>query len=132
MAKAVFLMLCVLISEVSDSREHGVAGGLPQPAEGCIRQVFGQGFQKIGVPRLRPARCQIIQNDFHFFESLAAGDALPARFIRQKADEVAGNIHHAGAVIHDDHAAGPHHGSRTRQCIKVNGQIKGGFGKAPA
>jgi hypothetical protein len=53
-----------------------------------------------------------------------AGGTLAARFIREKFDEVSGNIHHAGVLIHDDHAAGTHHGACLGEFIKAHFQVQ--------
>ena len=65
-------------------------------------------------------------------EPLAARSAFAARFFRQEGDEVAGDIHHAGLIVHDDHSARTHHGSRFRQAVEIDRHVEVGFGQAAA
>ena len=53
-------------------------------------------------------------------DSHTAGGTFAAGFIHGKLQEELGDIHHAGGLVHDDQAAGAHHGADCDQIIVVD------------
>ena len=41
----------------------------------------------------------------------------------EKIEKITGYIDHTGILVHNDHAAGTHHGSDLGQFIEINAQI---------
>ncbi len=60
----------------------------------------------------------------HPLRSLAAGEALAARLVLEEAHEVLGDVHHAGVLVHDDHAARTHDRPGLPQAVEVDGKIE--------
>src|SRR5208337_1954903 len=54
----------------------------------------------------------------------AAGNALAAGFGHAELHEVARHVHHAGAVVHDDHAAGAHDRAEFPERFIVHGEFE--------
>src|SRR5208337_2949167 len=62
----------------------------------------------------------------------AAGNALAAGFGHAELHEVVRHVHHAGAVVHDDHAAGAHDGTEFPERFIVYGEVEELFRDAAA
>src|SRR5208282_109959 len=57
------------------------------------------------------AAADFLQQIQHLLGADAAGRAFAAGFIAAKLEEKPGDVHHAGILVHDDHAAGTHDGA---------------------
>ncbi len=102
-----FLLLHVIVvlsPEIAQRCQHGVRSGLPQAAQGGIPHHLGQLFQGRQIFLRRFPLCYVRRNLQHLLGALPAGETLAAGLILQKAQKVLGHVHHAGALIHDDHA----------------------------
>ena len=62
----------------------------------------------------------------------AAGHALAAALLGGELEEELGEVDHAGAVVHDDHAAGAHHGAGGDQALEVDRRVEQVGGQAAA
>ncbi len=123
-ATVVVDMRLILRLEIPDRAEHRVSGGPAQLAQAGLVDGMGNGFQEFNVSGLAGAIADTGQDAVHGMQSFPAGSAFPAGFIHQKTDEVPSDIDHAGPVIHDDHAAGTHHGANLGQGIEIDGHIE--------
>ena len=68
----------------------------------------------------------------HLGRAGAAGNALAAGLGHAELDEEAGDVDHAGRVVHDDHAARAHHGADLDQSVIADANIEQFSGKASA
>src|SRR5699024_136557 len=120
----------VLVPKVVHRGEHGIRCGLPQRAQGSVPDdagevpEFGQVF--FGAPPFGD-----------FFEQLqqpliadAARGALAAGFLYGEFEVELGYGDHAVVLVHDNHAARPHHGTAGEQVVVVDGGVEVLFGKA--
>ena len=53
-----------------------------------------------------------------------AGHALAATLFGGELEEELGEVHHAGGVVHHDHAAGAHHGAGGEQALEIDGLVQ--------
>ena len=122
----------VFVIEVFQGREHGVRGGLPQSAE---RRVLDDVAQVAQVLQVLHGAFALGDAGEDFQEALvadAAGGAFPAGFLHDELQVEFGDRHHAVVLVHDNHAAGTHHGAGCQQVVKVNGGVEVLFGQAAA
>ena len=57
-------------------------------------------------------------------EPVAARGAVAARLGGQEAQEVLGDVHHAGVLVHHDHAAGTHHRALGHERVEVHRHVE--------
>ena len=105
-------MVVVLGAEVAQRGKDRVGRRLPQPAQGRNLDLRGQLLQHGDVLLLALALGDAGEDLEHPLRPDAAEGALPARLALDEGEEVAGHVHHAGGLVHDDHAAGAHDGTR--------------------
>src|SRR5215469_9011293 len=72
------------------------------------------------------------ENSVHLISSHPTGNAFAAGFGHAKVHKVSSYVHHARALIHDDHAAGTHNGTCLRQRLILDWHIEVFIGQAPA
>ena len=72
------------------------------------------------------------QQGVHLGRAGAAGNAFAAGLGHAELDEEAGDIDHAGGVVHDDHAAGTHHGADLDECVVADADVEQLGGQAAA
>ena len=89
-------------------------------------------FKQLDVALFAAAFANLVEDEAHLAQALATGRALSAAFLAQEIDVVARDFDHAAAIVHDDHAAGAHHGAIFNQRVEVNRQIEQAFGDAAA
>ena len=68
----------------------------------------------------------------HARRALAAGRALAAAFAAQELHEEARDVDHAGALVHDDHAARTHRRAELLEGLVVGGHVEQGGRHAAA
>ena len=56
----------------------------------------------------------------HLTQTLATGRTLATRFLAQEVHIVSRDLAHAAVVVHDDHAAGAHHGPVLLERVEVH------------
>ena len=61
-----------------------------------------------------------------------AGGAFAAGLINREFQEELGDVHHAGVLVHDDQAAGTHHGADGDEVVIVDGGVDQARGDAAA
>jgi len=66
----------------------------------------------------------------HALAAHAARDALATRLCGSKGQKELAKLDHASGLIHDDHAAGAHHGTRLLQRVEIDAQVESRCGNA--
>ena len=102
----------IFTSEIFKGGEHRVGGCLAQAAHGRLLDGFCQFLQKLQVSRFSLALCNALQDLQHPPGAITAGEAFSAGLVTDKVHEIPGRIHHAGVLVHDNQAAGPHDGPK--------------------
>ena len=100
----------VLVAEVAEGGQHRVGRGGAQRAERGLLHHHRPAPPAVSMSPSRPRPWQMsVRMSSICLEPFAAGRALAAGLVFQEVEEVAGDVHHAGVLVHDDHAAGAHH-----------------------
>ena len=73
-----------------------------------------------------------LQQVVHLRRADAAGHALAARLAHAEFHEVRGHVHHAGRLVHDDHAARAHDRADLAERLVVDGHVEELRGDAAA
>ena len=123
----------VFVAEISERGQRRVRRGLAESAQrggfhggaklrerlqvGLGASAFGdarENFQKLR--RAEPARC-----------------TLAATFLGGEGEEIARQVHHAGVLVHDNHAAAAHDRAMADQLLVINARVEqGGWNTAAA
>ena len=91
-----------------------------------------QALKQLDVAFLAAAFADVRQDGAHLAQAFAARRAFSAAFLAQEIDVIPRHFHHARTVVHDDHAAGSHHGAVFGQRVEVHRQVEQGFRNAAA
>ncbi len=94
----------ILIPEVLDRAQNGVRRRSSQGTEGSLSNYPSQFLQELNIPLLSPPLRNVIQYLVHPLGTFTTGGALPTGLIPEEVDEVLGDVHHAGVLVHDDHS----------------------------
>ena len=122
----------VFMAELLNGGKHRVGRGLAQAAQGRGLDVLRQVFQPLDIAVLALAFANAVEDFQHAARADAAGGALAAAFIHGEIQEEAGDVHHTVVLVHDDHAAGAHHGAGRDQVVIVHGGVEHVRGQAAA
>ena len=105
--------ISVLVAEVAQVLSTGFGAAWPRPHRLVRADHVAQLFEPLQVGRGRRApRLIRVRSRCMLHGAGAAGDALAARLVHAELHEVPGDVHHAGRLVHDDHAAGAHDRAR--------------------
>jgi hypothetical protein len=108
----------VLVAEPAQCAQHRVGRRLAEAAEARVLDDAGKLLE---LDDALEARQRIVAALFarrprdrgqdleHPPRAFAAGDALAAALALDEVHEELGDVHHAGVLVHDDHAAAAHH-----------------------
>ena len=105
---------------------------MPEGAEAAVLHDFGDLLEQLNIPGLALSLGDSFESLQRSPQPFAAGRAFAARFLCQEGDEVPGDVHHAGLIVHDDHAARTHHGSRFGQAVEIDRHVEVRFGQTAA
>ena len=114
----------VLVAEVAQRRQHRVGRRLAEAAERRLPDHLAQARQPVQVVgRASPLR-DGGQHVEHLARADPAGHALAARLALREGQEEAGDVHHAGGVVDDDHAARAHDRAGGAQVLVVDARVE--------
>ena len=122
----------VLVTEVTDRREHGVGGRLAEAAERGLADRLAEGHEALDVALLALTVADALHDLEHPLGADAARRALAAALFLRELEEEAGDVDHAGVLVHDDDAAGAHDGAELLQGGVVDGHVEVLLGDAAA
>ena len=120
-------VLFVFVAKIAERGEHRVGGRSPQAADASRLDRQGQLLQLFQVARLALAGADAVEDVEHPPGADAAERTLAARLVLGEAEEVAGDIDHAVAVVQHHQAAGAHDRADLGQGFVVDGRV-GQFG----
>jgi len=95
----------IFIPEIADGGQDRVGGSLTQAAQRTGFYRRAQLLEHFDIAFLPVPAGDVIQSLIHALDAFTTGRALAAGFEPGKVKEVAGDIDHAGALVHDDHTA---------------------------
>ena len=101
-------MALVVLAEVAQRGLHRLAGALTQTAERGMGDRVGEILEKLDILFASLVADDALESFQHALRTLAAGDALAAGFLLREFHEEAGDLRHAGVLVHDDETAGAH------------------------
>ena len=114
----------VFITEILQGCQHRVGGALPQAAEAGVFHQIAEVFQG-GQIVWRPPSCRYLREGIMDLpRSHPAGHAFTAGLGHTELHKEFRHIHHAGGLIHDDHAAGTHDRADLGQGVIVHRHIQ--------
>ena len=131
----------ILVPEPPQGAEHRVGSRLPESAQAGILDGFGKAgevhhafktLERIDPFFMFPAVRYPFDNFEHSPRAFAARNAFTAAFALNEVHEKFGHIHHACVLIHDNEAAGTHHGAHLFQVFVVDIDIEMLLGDAAA
>ena len=132
-AALVHNVLHILVSEVAQRAQHRIGRRHAQSAQTGF---LDRAAQDRPADRDRPCVAIAVadsrQQRKHLRGAGAAGNAFAAGLRHAELHEEAGHIDHARGVVHDDHAAGAHHGADADQRLVADLQVEMLFGNAAA
>ena len=111
-------------AEMLQRAHHRVRRALSQTAQRRGVNLLAQQFQPFDVAVLAFAVADALQDFQHALGAHAAGRALAAGLVLGEFHEEAGDVHHAGLVVHDDQTAGTHHRARRRQRFVIDRAVE--------
>ncbi|MFM1944517.1 MAG: hypothetical protein RI897_3499 [Verrucomicrobiota bacterium] len=94
--------------EVAEGAEEGVGGGHAEAAEGGFADEGCEFLEEFEVLERAVPFTDAVEDIVHLAGADAAGDTFAAGFFHTELHEEAGDIDHAGGVVHDDEATGAH------------------------
>src|ERR1051325_9610259 len=94
-----------LIAEFFDKCRRGHCRRVPEGADRISHNVAADVENQIQIRRFPLTVFDAVKNFFHPVTTLATRTALAARLMSVKTSDVPGCAHHAGGLVHDDHAA---------------------------
>ena len=114
----------VFLPKMLDGGQDRIGAGLAQAAErgGLHRLADALQLFDVSLPTFSPGNSG--QDFEHLGGPQTAGRAFAAGFILGEGEEITGNIHHAGILIHDDHPARTHHGAHLAQGVIIDGDVQ--------
>ena len=113
----------ILIPEVFQGGQHRIGGGLAQGAQGGVLQVVAQLLDGVQVLQGALAIGDLAQQVVQPLGADPAGDALAAGLVHAELQEELGDVHHTVVLVHDDQAAGAHHGANGGERVIVDGGV---------
>ena len=116
-------MLLVFLTEIADGSQYRVGRRLPQSAKRTRLNLLAHLQEQVNVLHLAPPVGDIVQDVQHLFRPQTAGNALTAGLVLGKGEEIAGDIDHAGLLVHDHHTPRPHNRARLSQRLVVDGLV---------
>ena len=122
----------VFITEELDGSQHGICRRTSQRSQRSVLHHAADFLKQLDIALFAAAFANLVENVAHLPQAFAARRAFSAAFLVQEVNVVARNLHHAAAIVHDNHAAGAHHGAVLGQRIKINRQVQQAFGNAAA
>ena len=117
-------MCLIFVAEVPESGEHRIGSRLSQTAERIVLYIVAELFQLIQIRHVGLPLGDLCKDLQHTLGADPAGGTFAAGFLYRKFKKKFGNIHHTVVFIHNDQAAGAHHGADGNQIVIVNGNIK--------
>ncbi len=122
----------ILVPEILQGGEHRVGGRLAQGAQGGVLQVVAQLLDGVQVLQGAVAIGDLGEQVVEPLGADAAGRALAAALVHAELQEELGDVHHAVVLVHDDEAAGAHHGADGGEGLVVDGGVDETGGDAAA
>ena len=122
----------VFFREVRHRGENRVRGGLAEGAEGAV---FDDGGEFLHVFESLFGALSFGDGGEHFEQTLradTAGRALTAGFVDDEVHVEVGDVNHAVVFVHDDRAAGAHHGAAGDESVVVDRGVEVFLGQAAA
>src|SRR5436305_11063038 len=101
-----------LVLETLDERLHRTDRRVPQGAERIAADVAADREEDLAVALGPLAVLDPLEHQLHPVRPLAAGRALPARFMVEELRQARHRAHHAGGHVHQDHRRGAEHRAR--------------------
>ena len=95
----------ILVAEVTERADDRDGCALAEPAQTVACDFIAQVLQPLDIAFLAFAVADFLQQLEDAARSDTAGRAFPARFGLREIHEVAGNVDHAGGLVHDDQPA---------------------------
>ena len=114
----------ILVAECADGADNRQRCAFAETAESCAGDHVCQNKQFIQVFRFAFAFYDTLQNFQHTCGTFAAWYAFAAAFSLCKVHKEAGNLYHAGVLIHNDHTAGPDDGPGFFEGVKIQTEIQ--------
>ena len=103
--------------------EHRVRRRLAQSAERIFFQIIAELFQTVDVLQGAVAAGDLIEDFQQAARTNAARGTLSTGFIHGEFQEELRDVHHTGGVVHDNQAAGTHHGADGDQVVVIDRHI---------
>ena len=122
----------ILVTEMLYRAQHRIGRGLTQGTEGGITHHPGQLLQQLDVALLPFSFADPVQYAEHLPYALAARHALAAGLPGEEVEEIPGYVHHAGVLVHHDHAAGAHHRAGLIELIEIHREVEEAVGQNPS
>ena len=122
----------VLVSEVFQCAEDRVRRGHTETAEACFFDGGAKIDEQVKVGHGAFSRADAGKDVEHLRGTGAAGNAFAAGLGHAELDEEAGDVDHAGGIVHDDHAAGAHHGADFDEGVVADADVEQFSGEATA
>jgi len=111
------------VAEVFQCADDRVGCTLTQATQAVGSNLLTQLFQQFDVPIFAFPGTDAVQDIEDPPGANTARGTFSTTLILCKFHEEAGNIHHAGFIIHDDHTTRTHHGSCCSKCFIINRQV---------
>ncbi|KUG23941.1 hypothetical protein ASZ90_006239 [hydrocarbon metagenome] len=110
----------VFFAEILKSTENRIGCSLAETAHGCIFHCLCQLLQKNHVFRCTLAKRDVFKNFIHPLRSFTAGETFATGLVFKKIHKIFGNVHHAGVLVHNNHATRSHDGSDLCQAVVID------------
>src|SRR5439155_24476455 len=94
-----------------------------EDADGFSFHIAGDAEHVVQVLKRSMSFGNAIHDAMHPARSLTAWRALSARLVGEELCRRSERINHGGGLIHYDDAAGPGHGSGSRERIEIHGHV---------
>ncbi|MCK7527503.1 MAG: hypothetical protein MZV64_62805 [Ignavibacteriales bacterium] len=102
----------------------GFGAPWPSPHRRALHHFVAEQFEPVDISRRAFAVADLFEDVENAAGAHTAGRAFAAGFFLREFHEEAGDIHHAGLVVHDDQAAGAHHRAGRGQGFVIERQVE--------
>ena len=126
MCGAVFILnMCkIFVIEGSKSGDDRVCGALSKGAKGVALAGIADGFKVFKILHGCFAFGDFCKDFKHSLGTDSAGRTFSAGFVADEFHIEFCNVYHAVVFVHNDCAAGTHHGTESNKVIKVDGNVE--------
>ncbi len=94
-------------------------------ASTSVAQISSKSSISPSLPR--PSVMPVKDYFTHLPQAFTARQAFAAGLALEEGGVIAGHVHHAGLIVHDNHAAGTHHRAGFCQFVEVHRQVEQAF-----